>query len=98
MNVTIKAIHFDAKVELEEFIQKKVAKLEQYSDEITTVDVSLKIVKPEAADNKEVLLKVLVPNNELVVTKVAGKFEEAFDNALDVMIRLLVKNKEKSRN
>ena len=97
MKVTIKAIHFDATAKLEEFIQKKVTKLEQYSDEITLVDVSLKVVKPESATNKEVLVKVLIPNNELVATKVADTFEEAFDNAIEALIRQLVKIKEKAK-
>ena len=98
MKVTIKAIHFDATAKLEEFIQKKITKLEQYSDEITLVDVSLKVVKPESATNKEVLVKVLIPNNELVATKVADTFEEAFDNAMEALIRQLVKIKEKKAN
>ena len=98
MKVTIKAIHFDATAKLEEFIQKKVTKLEQYSDDITVVDVSLKVVKPEAADNKEVLIKALIPNNELVATKIADTFEEAFDNAMEALVRQLIKIKEKTRN
>ena len=97
MKVTIKAIRFDATAKLEGFIQKKVAKLEQYSDDITAVDVSLKVIKPEAPDNKEVLMKVLIPNNELVATKVADTFEEAVDNAVEALIRQLKKIKEKVR-
>jgi len=98
MKVTIKAIHFDATAKLEQFIQKKVTKLEQYSDGITAVDISLKVVKPESADNKEVLIKALIPNNELVVTKNANSFEEAFDSALEALIRQLVKIKGKTRS
>lgn len=98
MDVKVKAIHFDATSKLEEFIQKKIVKLEKYSDDITTADVTMKVIKPEVSDNKEVLLKVLIPNNELVVTKVADSFEEAFDNAMDAMIRQLIKTKEKARN
>ena len=98
MKVTIKAIHFDATTKLEEFIQKKVAKLEQYADDITSADVTLKIIKPESVDNKEVLLRVLIPSNELVVTKTADSFEEAFDNAQEAIIRQLVKIKGKQRN
>ncbi len=96
MKVTVKAIHFDVKASLEEFIQKKVAKLEQYSDKITNVDVNLQVVKPETSNNKEVLLKVLIPGNDLVVTKTADSFEEAFDNAMDAMIRSIQKAKEKA--
>ena len=98
MKVTIKAIHFDATAKLEGFIQKKVVKLEQYSDDITAVDVSLKVIKPEAPDNKEVFMKALIPNNELVATKVADTFEEAVDNAIEALIRQLVKIKEKARS
>lgn len=98
MNVTIQAIHFDAKAELNEFIQKKVAKLEQYSDEITNVDIAMKVIKPETSENKEVLMKVAVPNNELVVTKAADSFEEAFANAMDAMIIQIKKTKEKARS
>lgn len=96
MNVTVKAIHFDVKASLEEFIQKKIVKLEQYSDKITSADVALQVVKPETSENKEVMLKVLMPNNELVVTKTADSFEEAFDNAMDAMIRSIQKAKEKA--
>ena len=96
MNVTVKAIHFEAKASLEEFIQKNIVKLEQYSDKITSADVTMQVVKPETSDNKEVKLKVLIPNNELVVTKVADSFEEAFDNAMDAMIRSIKKAKEKA--
>ena len=42
------------------------------------------------------MLKVLMPNNELVVTKTADSFEEAFDNAMDAMIRSIKKAKEKA--
>ena len=83
---------------MEAFVQKKVVKLEQYSDQITNVDIAMKVIKPEVANNKEVMLKVLLPNNELVVTKTADSFEEAFDNAMDSMIRSIQKTKEKNRN
>ncbi len=96
MKVSVKAIHFDVKASLEEFIQKKIGKLEQYSDKITNADVTLQVVKPETSNNKEVMLKVMIPNNDLVVTKTADSFEEAFDNAMDAMIRSIVKAKEKA--
>ena len=95
MNVVIKAIHFDATDNLEEFINKKVVKLERYYDDITSVDVALKVVKPEVAENKEVLLKVLIPNGELVVTKVADTFEQAADECIEALEKQLKKLKEK---
>ena len=53
MEIRIQSIHFDASEQLQAFIQKKAAKLEKYCDEIRKVEVSLKVVKPETAKNKE---------------------------------------------
>ena len=53
MEVRIQSIHFDASEQLQAFIQKKAAKLERFYDDIQKVEVSLKVVKPETAENKE---------------------------------------------
>lgn len=98
MEIRIQAIHFDASEKLEKFIQKKVSKLEQYYDGIIAVEVSLKVVKPETAQNKEAGIKVFVPRNESVFSsKVADSFEEAVDVAIEALIKQLVKLKEKMR-
>ena len=60
MNIRIQAIHFDATDQLEAFIQKKVAKLEQYFDGIISAEVSLKVVKPESAKNKEAAIRLII--------------------------------------
>ena len=52
MDVRIQSIHFDASEQLQAFIQKKVSKLEKYYEDIKKVEVSLKVVKPEAAENR----------------------------------------------
>ena len=53
MEVRIQSIHFDASEQLQAFVQKKAVKLEKYYDDIKKVEVSLKVVKPETAENKE---------------------------------------------
>ena len=53
MEVKIKSIHFEASEKLHEFIDKKLAKLTKSSDQIGTAEVSLKVVKPETANNKQ---------------------------------------------
>jgi ribosomal subunit interface protein len=50
MDIRIQSIHFDASEQLQAFIQKKVSKLEKYYEDIKKVEVSLKVVKPEAAE------------------------------------------------
>jgi putative sigma-54 modulation protein len=97
MEVRIQAIHFDATEKLQEFIQKKAAKLEKYCDDIKKLEVSLKVVKPETAMNKEVGIKVLVPNGEFFAEKVSDTFEESVDVCMDALSKQLAKYKEKQR-
>lgn len=98
MEVRIQSIHFDASEQLQSFIQKKTAKLEKYYDDIKKVEVSLKVVKPETAENKEAGVKVLVPNGELYASKICDTFEEAIDVCVEALEKQLVKYKEKQRN
>lgn len=97
MEIRIQSIHFDATEQLQAFIQKKVAKLEKYYEDITKVEVSLKVVKPETADNKEAGVKVLVPNGEFYANKICDSFEQAIDESVEALEKQLVKYKEKQR-
>ena len=98
MEVRIQSIHFDATEQLQVFIQKKVAKLEKYYDDIKKVEVSLKVVKPETAENKEAGVKVIVPNGDFYASKICDTFEEAIDLSVEAVEKQLVKYKEKQRS
>ncbi len=98
MEIRIQSIHFDATEQLQAFIQKKVAKLERFYDDVKKVEVSLKVVKPETSANKEAGVKVTVPNGDFYANKVCDSFEEAVDSCLDALEKQLLKYKERSRN
>lgn len=98
MEVRIQSIHFDATEQLQAFIQKKVAKLEKFYDEIELAEVSLKVVKPEVADNKEAGIKIIVPNGDFYANKVNNTFEESVDEAVEALSKQLLKYKEKQRS
>ena len=98
MEVRIQSIHFDASEQLQVYIQKKVAKLEKYYDDIKKVEVSLKVVKPETAENKEAGVKVIVPNGDFYASKICDTFEEAIDLSVEAVEKQLVKYKEKQRS
>ena len=97
MNIRIQAIHFDATDQLEAFIQKKVAKLEQYFDGIISAEVSLKVVKPESAKNKEAAIRLIIKNGDCFAEKVNDTFEESIDACVEALEKQLVKFKEKIR-
>ena len=69
MEVRIQSIHFDASEKLEAFIQKKAEKLEKFCDDIKKVEVSLKVVKPETAMNKEAGVRILALNSAIAENK-----------------------------
>jgi putative sigma-54 modulation protein len=97
MEIKIQSIHFDATEKLQEFIEKKVAKLEKACEEVSNVEVQLKVVKPATAQNKETSLTVSVPGTTLFVEKTCDTFEEGIDHCVDAMKVQLTKFKEKSR-
>ncbi len=97
MEIRIRAIHFDATSQLETFIQKKVSKLDQYFDGILSAEVTLKVVKPETAQNKQAGILLNIKNGDCFAEKVADSFEAAIDDCVEALEKQLVKFKEKIR-
>ena len=98
MVIKIQSIHFDASEQLKAFAQKKAEKLEKYYEDIKSVEISLKVVKPETATNKEAGIKIVIPSNEFYSNKISDSFEESIDLAIEALTKQLVKCKEKQRN
>ncbi|MDR1756806.1 MAG: ribosome-associated translation inhibitor RaiA [Culturomica sp.] len=97
MEIKINSVGFSATAQLEEFIQKKISKLEKYHEGLLGVDVTLKLEKDDNLENKVVEISVGIKGQDLFVKKQARKFEEAVDELYDVLKRQLVKIKEKER-
>ena len=97
MEIKINAVGFSASAQLEEFIQKKLSKLDKYHAGIISCDVALKLDKDDNLENKVVEVTVAVKGQDVFAKKNAKKFEEAVDELYDVVKRQLVKIKEKER-
>lgn len=96
MEVRIQAIRFDITERLTEFINKKAARVARHNTMIDVVDVTLKVVKPETAMNKEAIIKITMPGaDDLVANKVADTFEEAVDLCLEALEKQLEKRKDR---
>ncbi len=96
MDINIKAIHFDITEKLTAFINKKVERIVRRFPSVSTVDISLKVVKPETALNKQAIVRLTVPQlEEFVADKTADTFEEAIDVALEAIEKQLEKAKNK---
>ena len=96
METNIKAIHFDISENLASFINKKIEKLPRRYPEVMSAEVSLRVVKPETALNKQAIVSLSVPQErEQVADKTADTFEEAIDLCLEALDRQLEKIKNK---
>ena len=97
MEIKINAVGFSASSQLEDFIQKKISKLDKYHDGIIGSEVTLKLEKDDNLENKVVEVLLNVKGQEVFAKKNAKKFEEAVDELYDVVKRQFVKIKEKER-
>lgn len=95
MKISIQAVNFTLSERLNEFVEKKVSKLEKVSDTIIDAEVGLRVVKPEVANNKEASIKLNIKGGEVFANKVADSFEEAVVLSLEAVEKQLVKAKEK---
>ena len=97
MKVTIQSIHFTAADPLKAYIQKKCDKLDQFFDRIQEGEVRLKLQNEVKGANKLAEIKLLVPNDVLLVSEQGKTFEEAVDIAVDKMKVQLKRYKGKLR-
>jgi putative sigma-54 modulation protein len=95
MKLQIQSIHFDADVKLTSFVEKKLEKLETFYDRILGGEVFLKLQNDDEKGNKIVNIKLLIAGGDIFVQEQAATFEEAIDNAYEILKRQLSKKKEK---
>ena len=92
MEIKVQSIKFDADRKLLDFIDKKLAKLEKFFENIVNVDVVLTL---EPDHKKQVRVNVAIPGENIVTERVADSFEDAVNECVDILKELLVKAKEK---
>jgi putative sigma-54 modulation protein len=97
MKVTVQTPNFAADVKLIDFIERKLAKLEQFYDRIIFADVFLKVQKTREKENKLTEILLSVPGGDLIVKKEARSFEQGADECIQSLERQLKKRKEKLR-
>lgn len=99
MEIIINSVHFNTDKKLVDFVNKKVNKLDTFFDGIINAEVTLKVLKPEAAKNKISEIKISIPSNGyLFAKKQADTFEEATDLAVDALRKQLGKFKNKLKS
>jgi putative sigma-54 modulation protein len=95
VKITTRSIHFNADEKLIKFIEEKIDKLTNLSDNIIEAEVYLRLEKDSNTENKMVEIKLGIPGNDLFAKKNSRSFEEAVDSAVEALRRQLKKRKEK---
>ena len=81
MNIQIHSVKFDADRKLLRFINQKVKKLSQFSNNIIAVEVFLRLTKDQERENKIVEIRVEYPRGPLFAKKQSKTFEESTEKA-----------------
>ncbi len=96
MNVSIQTRHFEPDAKLIEFVNKRLAKLNTFHDQILSIDVYLILdnvihnIKDKIAE-----IRVDVPRHKFFVKATSKSFEESFDCALESMTTQIIRRKKK---
>ncbi|MFO8234803.1 MAG: ribosome-associated translation inhibitor RaiA [Bacteroidales bacterium] len=97
MDIKIHSVHFDADKKLEDFIENKVSKLDQFYDNIISAEVFLKVEKTQSPENKISEIKLQIPGSDLFAKKQGDSFEESTDASVTALEKQLKKRKDKQR-
>ena len=94
MKITVHSIGLTPHEPLQEFLEKKLNKLDTFYDKIQACEVFLKVENSNSKENKTAEIILNIPGDDIVVKKTAASFEESIDLCVDVAKKLLIKKKE----
>jgi putative sigma-54 modulation protein len=95
MKVSINSVNFKADNKLEQFIEKKVGKISDFYEGVIGSEITLKVDKAGASDNKVAEIRVQIPGYDLFAKKQSSTFEEATDHVVSALRKQLEKHKAK---
>lgn len=94
MKIIVNAVGLTPHEPLEEFLHKKMEKLDTFYDKIQSCEVHLKVENTSTKENKTAEIILAVPGDDIVVKKTSASFEESLDLCAETAKRLLIKKKE----
>jgi putative sigma-54 modulation protein len=97
MNIKINSVKFSPTRQLESFVEEKIKKLGQFSEDIIGAEIFLKLENTQDLENKVAEIRLEIPGNELFAKKQSKSFEESTDSAIDALKKQITKHKEKRK-
>lgn len=97
MKLNIQSPQLIISARLNDFIKKKLNKLELFYDRIIRAEVFLKLANSSEKSNKIAEILLHIPGEQLIIKKEALSFEAAIDLSVHSLERGLKKKKAKQR-
>jgi len=97
MNIKINSVKFSPTRQLESFVEEKIKKLGQFSEDIIGAEIFLKLENTQNLENKVAEIRLEIPGNELFAKKQSKSFEESTDGAIDALKKQITRHKEKRK-
>jgi len=95
MKLVIQSPAITPQESLLEFVNKKIGKLEQYSDRIKEARVTLRLDKSDSRENKICEVKLAIPGNDLFASRQSASFEAAILEVGEALRKQLISWKER---
>ena len=95
MKIVIQSVHFKASPQLEDFVNKKAAKLFRQNDRIVRADVTLYKGANGNPRNEFCEIRLLVPGNDYFVKKNSSTYEESVPDAVQALQKMIRRDKMK---
>lgn len=95
MDIIIQSIGFNAGEELQLFVKEKLSKVESRASKIMRADVVLHSGPKQNAGDNYCEIRLEIPGNDLIVKKSNDVFETAITDAVDTLLQMIRKEKEK---
>lgn len=89
MNIRIQSIDFKADKDLLAFVEEKVGKLFNHSNEIIRADVALFIESKGNLENKSCRVQLLIPGYDHIVEKNSTSFEASVLECVDTLQKIM---------
>jgi len=96
MEITIQSVNFETSETVNAYVNKKLSKLERFS-EIQTAEVQLKVINTTDKANKEVGIKLKAGEEQFYANKTAEIMEDAASQVIEALERQIIRSKEKKR-
>ena len=95
MQINFQSVNFKADQKLEDFVSKKLEKLNRFDNKIISINVYLKVENTSDKENKYTEFLVNLNDTQLFVKNQSSTFEAATDIAVDSLKEQIKRHKDK---